>query len=88
VAAAVGGLVTAVKDERSGVLVDGHDPGRYAAVLAGLLGDPRRLRALAAGAAEHAAAFSWQNTADGLLAEYRDAMAAHARRLALRASAV
>jgi D-inositol-3-phosphate glycosyltransferase len=88
VAAAVGGLVTAVKDERSGVLVDGHDPGRYAVVLAGLLGDPRRLGELAAGAAEHAAAFSWQNTADGLLAEYRDAMAAHARRLALRASAV
>ena len=33
VAAAVGGLVTAVRDGVSGVLVDGHDPGDWARVL-------------------------------------------------------
>ena len=37
VAAAVGGLVTAVRDGVSGVLVDGHDPDDWARVLGGLL---------------------------------------------------
>jgi len=77
VAAAVGGLVTAVSDGRSGILVDGHDPARYAQVLSGLVAEPRRRQALAAGAAEHAAGFSWQRTADGLLAVYRDALRRH-----------
>ena len=74
VAAAVGGLVTAVSDGRSGILVEGHDPARYAQVLSGLVAEPRRRQALAAGAAEHAAGFSWQRTAEGLLAVYRDAL--------------
>ncbi len=39
-----------------------------------LIAEPRRRRALAAGAAAHAAGFSWQRTADGLLAVYRDAL--------------
>src|SRR5262249_38715385 len=47
VAAAVGGLPTAVADGRSGVLVEGHDPGDWATVLAGLLRAPRRLAQLA-----------------------------------------
>ncbi|MDQ1644856.1 MAG: D-inositol-3-phosphate glycosyltransferase [Cryptosporangiaceae bacterium] len=88
VAAAVGGLVTAVRDGYSGVLVDGHDPGRYASVLSSLLAEPRRLRTYATGAAAHAASFSWQRTADGLLTVYRDAMAAQNRRLALGVTAV
>jgi D-inositol-3-phosphate glycosyltransferase len=74
VAAAVGGLVTAVSDGVSGVLVDGHDPARYAEVLSSLVHEPRRRRALAAGAADHAARFSWQRTADGLLTVYGDAL--------------
>jgi D-inositol-3-phosphate glycosyltransferase len=74
VAAAVGGLATAVSDGRSGILVDGHDPARYAQVLGGLLAEPRRRRTLAAGAAAHAAGFSWQRTAEGLLVVYRDAL--------------
>jgi D-inositol-3-phosphate glycosyltransferase len=82
VAAAVGGLVTAVADGRSGVLVGGHDPARYATVLGRLLAEPRRRRALAAGAAAHAAGFSWQRTADGLLAVYAAALRDRHARLA------
>ncbi|MGN9802109.1 D-inositol-3-phosphate glycosyltransferase [Micromonospora sp. L32] len=82
VAAAVGGLVTAVRDGVSGVLVDGHDPAHWAATLARLLPD-RALRAdLAAGAARHARNFSWQRTVSGLLAVYGEAIAEHRGRLA------
>jgi len=73
VAAAVGGLPTAVADGRSGVLVDGHRTDDWAAVLRGLLRDSRRREALGRGAVRHAAGFSWRRTADGLLAAYRDA---------------
>ncbi len=38
VAAAAGGLRTAVRDGVSGVLIDGHDPARYARAMADLLG--------------------------------------------------
>ncbi|HEY2166295.1 MAG TPA: D-inositol-3-phosphate glycosyltransferase [Jatrophihabitantaceae bacterium] len=74
VAAAVGGLTTAVADGTSGVLVDGHDPEQWAKVLADLVESPRSLRALAAGARAHAARFSWERTTDGLLAAYREAI--------------
>jgi D-inositol-3-phosphate glycosyltransferase len=77
VAASVGGLVTAVRDGVSGVLVDGHDPRDWARVLAGLLAAPGRRRELSAGAVAHAAGFSWDRTADNLLRVYRDAMAEH-----------
>ena len=74
VAAAVGGLPTAVANGVSGVLIDGHDPVTYAQVLSGLIDEPTRRALLSAGAARHAAGFSWQRTADGLLAVYRDAL--------------
>jgi D-inositol-3-phosphate glycosyltransferase len=77
VAAAVGGLVTAVRDGLSGVLVEGHDPADWAQVLDGLLAQPRRLVELSQGAVEHAGQFSWNRTAAGLLAVYRDAMAGY-----------
>ncbi|GGM31560.1 D-inositol-3-phosphate glycosyltransferase [Micromonospora sonchi] len=77
VAAAVGGLVTAVRDQVSGVLVRGHDPGDWAAALARLLPDRARRAELSAGAARHARNFSWQRTAEGLLAVYGEAIAAH-----------
>ena len=67
VAAAVGGLVTAVRDGVSGALVDGHDPADWARVLAGLLAEPGRRDELARGAVERARAFSWDRTASGLL---------------------
>src|SRR4051794_8014848 len=84
VAAAVGGLVTAVRDGVSGALVDGHDPGRWAAAIDTLLRSPQRRARLSAGAVDHARGFSWQRTADGLLAVYRDAVAANRVRLAGR----
>jgi D-inositol-3-phosphate glycosyltransferase len=70
VAARVGGLRTAVRDGVSGVLVGGHDPADYAAAIRSVL--PRR-ELLAAGARRHAAHFSWERTADSLIAAYASA---------------
>jgi D-inositol-3-phosphate glycosyltransferase len=74
VAAAVGGLRTAVRDGYSGVLVDGHDPEVWARVLSELLASPGRLSRLSAGAREHAAAFNWPATAERLVGVYTEAM--------------
>jgi D-inositol-3-phosphate glycosyltransferase len=74
VAAAVGGLRTAVRDGISGVLVDGHDPADYASVLAKLVAAPGRLAALSRGAVEHASGFGWAVTADRLISVYTGAM--------------
>jgi D-inositol-3-phosphate glycosyltransferase len=84
VAAAVGGLVTAVRDGVSGVLVDGHDARDWARVMGGLLTAPGTMDKLARGAVEHARSFSWDRTARGLLAIYGGAIAEHRRRLAVR----
>lgn len=77
VAAAVGGLVTAVRDGVSGVLVPSHDPAEWAMVLGGLLGDPSYRARLAGGAVRHASRFSWSRTSAGLLAVYREAVTEH-----------
>jgi len=74
VAAAVGGLRTAVRDGVSGVLVEGHEPGAWARVLAGLLSSPGRLAELGRGAVAHAAAFDWPATAERLVGVYTGAM--------------
>jgi D-inositol-3-phosphate glycosyltransferase len=74
VAAAVGGLRTAVRDSVSGVLVEGHDPEVWARVLAELVCSPERLSQLSAGAREHAAAFNWPATAERLVGVYTEAM--------------
>ncbi|WP_239000985.1 D-inositol-3-phosphate glycosyltransferase [Jiangella asiatica] len=74
VAAAVGGLRTAVSDGFSGVLVEGHDPADWARVLGGLIADPARRRALGAGAVAHAARFGWDGTADRMLDVYARAI--------------
>jgi D-inositol-3-phosphate glycosyltransferase len=74
VAAAVGGLRTAVRDGVSGVLVDGHDPVDYALVLQQLVAAPERRAALSRGAIEHASAFGWPVTADRLIGVYTGAM--------------
>jgi D-inositol-3-phosphate glycosyltransferase len=73
VAAAVGGLVTVVRDGVSGVLVDGHAPYDWAQMIAKLLAEPARLAVMARGAVSHARQFSWKRTAAGLLAVYHDA---------------
>jgi D-inositol-3-phosphate glycosyltransferase len=84
-AAAVGGLPTAVADDVSGVLVDGHDPAQWAKVLADLLRTPSLLHSLAAGARPNAERFSWERTASGLVTAYRQASAAHRGHLTLAA---
>lgn len=82
VAAAVGGLVTAVRDGVSGILVDGHDPVDWARAVGGLLAAPGRRAELMRGAVRHARNFSWTRTASGLLAVYREAVAEHRGRIA------
>ncbi len=74
VAAAVGGLTTAVADERSGLLVDGHDPQQWAKVLTELVRSPVELSRLAGRARAQAERFSWDRTTDGLVKAYREAV--------------
>ncbi|MDP9221580.1 MAG: D-inositol-3-phosphate glycosyltransferase [Actinomycetota bacterium] len=73
VAAAVGGLHTAVADGFSGVLVDDHDPAHWAKVVGDLLADRAGRERLSRGAIAHAAKFSWDGTVDSLLEVYRAA---------------
>jgi D-inositol-3-phosphate glycosyltransferase len=74
VAAASGGLVEAVADGVSGVLLSDRDPERWAEAIDRLLTDPRRLAALGASAAEHAARHTWAGTAEQLRRVYRRAV--------------
>lgn len=75
VAAAVGGLRTAVRHGESGLLIEGHDPADYAAVLRTLADQPRLRAKLARGAVLHATAFGWSTTVDRLLEVYTGVMA-------------
>ena len=70
VAAAVGGLPTAVADGRSGLLVDGHDDCDYADAITRILDEPGLADRLRAGALDHAADFGWPRAADELLDVY------------------
>ena len=70
VAAAVGGLRTAVRDGYSGVLVGSRDPRDYARAVRELIAAPARLAALARGASEHASRFGWSATVEALLQLY------------------
>ena len=86
VAAAVGGLTTAVRDEHTGLLVVGHDPLDWADALGEILHDAQlpaggRLAAMARAARRHASDFGWQATAEQTLRVYDEAAA---RRRGLR----
>ncbi len=74
VAAAVGGLRTAVRDGISGVLVDSRDPASYARAVRELIASPDTLARLSAGAREHASRFGWSVTVDRLLGLYSEVM--------------
>ena len=74
VAAAVGGLTTAVADGTSGVLVDGHDPEDYARVFERIIDAPNLRAALSVGAVAQAADFSWDRTADATVQVYARAV--------------
>ena len=73
VAANVGGLSLAVDDGVSGLLVDGHDPQRWADVLEKVLDDDALRIGLAISAPGHASNFSWVHTARGLIKSYQRA---------------
>ncbi|WP_437440533.1 D-inositol-3-phosphate glycosyltransferase [Nocardioides eburneus] len=70
VAAAVGGLTTAVDHGRSGFLVDGHDPARWADALTQVIASDALREQLGAQALVHAQDFSWEATAQNTLAVY------------------
>jgi D-inositol-3-phosphate glycosyltransferase len=75
VAADVGGLRTAVSDQRSGLLIPGHNPYDYGTAIAALLDEPNRLSAMGVRAREQAEGFSWDITTDGLINSYSHAIA-------------
>jgi D-inositol-3-phosphate glycosyltransferase len=73
VAAAVGGLTTAVRDGVSGLLVAGHDPTDYARAFERIVRTPGLREKLSRGAVEQASRFSWDETADRTIEVYRRA---------------
>lgn len=75
IAAAVGGLRTAVAHDVSGHLIEGHDPRAYAAAVERFADDSELSARLSRGAVMHAAAFGWEGTTLGLLDTYRAALA-------------
>jgi D-inositol-3-phosphate glycosyltransferase len=74
IAAAVGGLRYVVLDQRTGFLVDGHDPIDYAGRIITLLADPEFAATLSAGAIRHAGRFSWESTVSGIRGVYREVL--------------
>ncbi|MEU5160762.1 D-inositol-3-phosphate glycosyltransferase [Streptomyces sp. NPDC020875] len=81
VAAAVGGLPVAVRDGRTGILVDGHDPAHYADALRRLLDDPALADRMGTAAARHAESFGWDAAAAATAEVYTAAMQEHRRRV-------
>jgi D-inositol-3-phosphate glycosyltransferase len=76
VAAAVGGLRTAVADGMSGLLVHDHDPQAWARAMDRLVRDPDARDRLGRGARLHARRFGWDATARAVLDCYAQARAA------------
>ncbi|AKK04061.1 D-inositol-3-phosphate glycosyltransferase [Corynebacterium epidermidicanis] len=74
IAARVGGLPIAVAEGETGTLVDGHDPSDWADALEAMLDDDETRIRMGEDAVEHAAAFSWTNTAERLVSVYNDVL--------------
>ena len=72
IATATGGLRHTVADGVSGMLVDGFDPSDHAARILSILEDPTLHSRMSAAARKRAARFSWDSTADGIRAIYRE----------------
>ncbi|GHH46428.1 D-inositol-3-phosphate glycosyltransferase [Streptomyces candidus] len=79
VAAAVGGLPVAVRDGRTGFLVEGHDPAAYARVLRRFVDRPALVDSMGEAAARHAQAFGWDTAASATADVYTAAMYEHRR---------
>ncbi|CAI4164436.1 D-inositol-3-phosphate glycosyltransferase [Streptomyces albidoflavus] len=80
-AARVGGLPVAVRDEVTGFLVEGHDPADYARRLARFADDPTLADRMGAAAARHAQSFGWDTAASGTADVYTAAVQEHRRRV-------
>jgi D-inositol-3-phosphate glycosyltransferase len=76
IAAETGGLRYVVRHRRTGFLVAGHDPRRYADRLLFLLTHPADARRMADAAVVHALRFSWDATAASILDVYREVLGA------------
>ncbi|MBZ5738551.1 D-inositol-3-phosphate glycosyltransferase [Nocardioides sp. GBK3QG-3] len=73
VAAAVGGLTTVVQDERSGFLVEGHEPRAWAAALRPFIEMDHLPGLMGRGALRNAKSYSWDATAERTLRVYQRA---------------
>ncbi|MFF0432813.1 D-inositol-3-phosphate glycosyltransferase [Streptomyces sp. NPDC004327] len=74
-AAAVGGLPTAVWDGVTGLLVQGHDPVEYARRLLWLARHPEARVSMGEAAVRHARGMSWRASATRTIDVYEDALA-------------
>jgi len=63
----------AVRSRETGVLVQGHRTEDWATALSAMVRDREALARMASAAPEHAADFSWEHTAEGLIGSYRAA---------------
>ncbi|WP_344845728.1 D-inositol-3-phosphate glycosyltransferase [Kribbella ginsengisoli] len=82
VAAAVGGLTTAVANGVTGLLVPGHDIGDFADALHRIATNPGLRETMSRAAVKHASGFGWELTAEKTLAAYRTAQQTMAAELA------
>lgn len=76
VAAATGGLRTAVRHDQTGLLLDTHDPEVWATSLGELLADPVRRERFGAAGVRRTAALGWSAMTDRVIEVYADAIAA------------
>jgi len=74
VAAAVGGLSTAVDHGRTGLLVAGHEPDEYARAIERLVRDEAGRKRMSEAALRHAHTFGWPRTAEDTLQVYEQAV--------------
>ncbi|MFJ4834834.1 D-inositol-3-phosphate glycosyltransferase [Streptomyces sp. NPDC088747] len=81
IAAAVGGLPVAVRDQETGFLVKGHDPAAYARVLREFADNGELSARLGAAAARHARGFGWDTAAAATADVYTAAVQEHRRRV-------
>lgn len=72
IARAAGGLVEAVRDGETGMLIDGGDPSVWADHIDELLQDPERCAAMGRAARAHAESRSWNESTEQLLKAYRE----------------
>lgn len=80
VAGATGGLVEAVRDGVTGVLVPGRDPRDWAAAVGGLLSDPERRALLGVTGREHAVGRTWDAVGEVVARTYRSMLPTASRR--------